>query len=115
MNKVPSLHTFICSSQLAQKYEHQYQDLPIPDAYERLLLNIIKGDKTNFVWEEEVSASWKIFDKVLDDPNIPIEDYEFGSFGPSAADELAAKYGVQWNASQYCYIPQPKCNCSPSK
>ena len=103
MNKVPSLRTIICSSQLAQKYEQQYQNLPIPDAYERLLLNIIKGQKSNFVWEEEVSESWRIFDKVLDDETIPIETYEFGSFGPGGADVLAAKYGVKWSSTPYCY------------
>src|SRR5690606_23566283 len=95
-NKVPGLKMTICSSLLEQKYTINFANTTIPDAYERLLQNIIVGDKSNFVGEEELNASWKIFDPILKEKNLDLKFYKFGSQGPSEANDLATKYNTTW-------------------
>mmetsp|Transcript_14708 Transcript_14708/g.47990 ORF Transcript_14708/g.47990 Transcript_14708/m.47990 type:complete len:216 (+) Transcript_14708:1564-2211(+) len=57
----------------------------MPEAYERLLLEVIRGDATNFVSVDELDAAWSIFNDALDNlaerPSRP-ERYAFGSEGP---------------------------------
>jgi glucose-6-phosphate 1-dehydrogenase len=68
-----------------------------PEAYERLLLDVLLGDKTLFPDHEEVELSWKVID--------PLEEfwtgttparYRAGEWGPRAADEMLARDGRQW-------------------
>lgn len=71
-----------------------------PEAYEKLLYDCMRGDATNFTHWDEVAASWSFIDpisevwantKAADFPN-----YEAGSMGPKAADELLQKDGFHW-------------------
>nr|WP_044747921.1 glucose-6-phosphate dehydrogenase [Bacillus alveayuensis] len=71
-----------------------------PEAYEKLLYDCMRGDATNFTHWDEVAASWSFVDpisevwentKAIDFPN-----YEAGSMGPKAADELLQKDGFHW-------------------
>ncbi|WP_409991410.1 glucose-6-phosphate dehydrogenase [Paranoxybacillus vitaminiphilus] len=71
-----------------------------PEAYEKLLYDCMRGDATNFTHWDEVAASWSFIDpisevwentKAADFPN-----YEAGSMGPKAADELLKKDGFYW-------------------
>jgi glucose-6-phosphate 1-dehydrogenase len=65
-----------------------------PEAYERLILDAMRGDATLFTRNDETLGQWSIIDPILqawrkaDDQ--PIETYEAGSPGPQAADELIA-------------------------
>jgi len=71
-----------------------------PDAYERLLLDCMLGDSTLFTRRDEVEAEWTFIQGVLDGwagqgrPSFP--NYEAGSWGPAAADELLARDGRAW-------------------
>ncbi|MBI2558170.1 glucose-6-phosphate dehydrogenase [Candidatus Woesearchaeota archaeon] len=68
-----------------------------PEAYERLLYDVILGDQTLFTGWEEVANSWQIFD-VLNDAfknSKPIQ-YEAGTWGPAKADKLIEKDGRKW-------------------
>jgi glucose-6-phosphate 1-dehydrogenase len=70
-----------------------------PEAYERLISDVIKGDSTLFTRWDEVEFSWKYVDNILkvwrqDSKNLPT--YESGSWGPEEADELLAKSGHRW-------------------
>lgn len=70
-----------------------------PDAYERVLTDAIKGDKTLFTTDDEVLTSWRIIEEVLKAWGIDgdsLEIYQDGSWGPKQADELAARSGAQW-------------------
>lgn len=42
-----------------------FQDLQIPGAYERLLLDVFRGTQLNFVRSDELSEAWRIFTPVL--------------------------------------------------
>ncbi|KRB78091.1 glucose-6-phosphate dehydrogenase [Nocardioides sp. Root190] len=57
------------------------------EAYERLLLDVMRGDRTLFISSEEVDRLWEIFQPVLD-RRPPTETYEVGSWGPATALEL---------------------------
>lgn len=62
-----------------------------PDAYERVLVDCLRGDQTLFATSEETLASWRVVQPVLDawQNNVSVlHRYEFGSWGPKAADEL---------------------------
>ncbi|HEX2037797.1 MAG TPA: glucose-6-phosphate dehydrogenase [Chloroflexota bacterium] len=61
------------------------------DAYERLLLDAMRGDATLFVREDAVEAAWGIVQPILG-PVTPVHEYEPGTWGP-AAERLAAGLG----------------------
>jgi len=62
------------------------------DAYERLLSDAIVGDGTLFAGQDGVEAAWAIVQPILGTV-VPVQDYEPGTWGPSAAAELAADIG----------------------
>jgi glucose-6-phosphate 1-dehydrogenase len=62
-----------------------------PEAYERLILDAMRGDATLFTRNDEVDAQWSIIDPVLEawsDGDRPVASYEAGTAGPPEADEL---------------------------
>lgn len=71
-----------------------------PEAYERLICDCIYGDNTLFAREDEVLSSWRLFTPLLNqwasmkEKDFP--NYDAGSWGPTAADEMIAKYGTKW-------------------
>ena len=70
-----------------------------PEAYERLILDVLLGDPPLFPQHEEVELAWEILDPVLDYwaslPEQP-EPYEPGSWGPKSADLMLARDGFTW-------------------
>jgi glucose-6-phosphate 1-dehydrogenase len=70
-----------------------------PEAYERLLLDAMLGDSTLFTRWDEVERAWEIIQGLIDawssEPG-PYPNYEAGSWGPRAADELMARDGREW-------------------
>src|SRR5438477_4945569 len=71
-----------------------------PEAYERLLLDALRGDQTLFTRKDEVEAAWKIVGSILRVTESgefpPPSPYEAGTWGPPAADELLAQDGRAW-------------------
>jgi len=68
----------------------------MPDAYERLILDVVRGDHNLFVRSDELEAAWRIFTPILhriERERIRPVLYDFGSRGPPGADELAQRYG----------------------
>jgi glucose-6-phosphate 1-dehydrogenase len=63
------------------------------EPYERLLGDAMKGDATLFARQDAVESSWRIVDPVLTD-RAPIEPYEPGTWGPSAASRIIAPSGA---------------------
>jgi glucose-6-phosphate 1-dehydrogenase len=60
----------------------------LPEAYETLLLDVLRGDQTLFVHSNEVIRSWKVFDPVLELKH-DIHTYASGTFGPAAAEKFS--------------------------
>ena len=70
------------------------------DAYERLLLDVIKGDQTLFVRQDELEQAWHWIDPILIDwesTTSPPEYYSCGSWGPAGSTLLLAKDGRLWH------------------
>jgi glucose-6-phosphate 1-dehydrogenase len=71
-----------------------------PEGYEKLLYDCMRGDATNFTHWDEVAYSWAFVDNISEvwektkADNYP--NYESGSMGPKAADELLEKDGFFW-------------------
>ncbi len=74
--------------------------LNTPEAYERLLLDCMKGDATNFSHWEEVATSWKLVDPISDaweqKKANDFPNYKAGTMGPAAADKLLEQEGHHW-------------------
>jgi glucose-6-phosphate 1-dehydrogenase len=69
------------------------------EAYERLLMDVIKGRLTHFMRRDELEAAWNWVDPILagwaelDDKPRP---YSAGSWGPAASSALMARDGLSW-------------------
>ena len=70
-----------------------------PEAYERLILDVLLGDPPLFPRHEEVELSWQILDPIeahwARDPR-PLDQYEAGTWGPGCATELMARDDRAW-------------------
>ncbi|MCX6396066.1 MAG: glucose-6-phosphate dehydrogenase [Propionibacteriales bacterium] len=69
-----------------------------PEAYERLILDVLLGDPPLFPRHEEVELSWQILDPILDywaKKGRP-EPYASGGWGPASADAMLARDGRTW-------------------
>ncbi|KAJ6343277.1 hypothetical protein OIU76_005085 [Salix suchowensis] len=97
-NKVPGLGMRLDRSNLNLLYSARYPR-EIPDAYERLLLDAMAGERRLFIRSDELDAAWALFTpmlKELEEKKIAPELYPHGSRGPVGAHYLAAKYNVRW-------------------
>ncbi len=77
------------------RFEFDYggsSNQPLPDAYERLLLDALRGDRTLFMHSDELLAAWEFITPILDawrdGPAPQFPNYPAGSWGPSEADAL---------------------------
>ena len=82
-------------------YRSEFQDSRLPDAYERLILDAIRGDASLFTRSDGIEAAWRVMDPVIkgwetaeDAP--PMVTYEPGTWGPEEADALLAENGRSW-------------------
>ncbi|MGA9749498.1 MAG: glucose-6-phosphate dehydrogenase [Nocardioides sp.] len=69
-----------------------------PEAYERLILDVLLGEPPLFPRHEEVELSWKILDPIIDywDKHGKPDTYEAGTWGPASADKMLARDGRTW-------------------
>ncbi len=70
-----------------------------PDAYERLIMDVIRGNQTLFMRGDEVEAAWAWTDPIIEGWESRGEfpkPYESGSSGPSDADMLMQRDGRKW-------------------
>ncbi|KKS11206.1 MAG: Glucose-6-phosphate 1-dehydrogenase, partial [Parcubacteria group bacterium GW2011_GWB1_41_5] len=77
----------------------------IPDPYERLLVDTIRGDQTFFNDAAEIEAQWAFVDPLIEVRKKPVV-YQAGSWGPKEADELIEKDGRKWlePSMEFCRI-----------
>ena len=92
--KVPGPSMEVRSVSMDFSYGTSFSD-DLPDAYERLLLDVMLGDPTLFPRWDEVEQAWQAVQPILDRwaeaPAPEFPNYEAGSWGPKAADELIAR------------------------
>jgi glucose-6-phosphate 1-dehydrogenase len=96
-SKVPGAGMQVRDVTMDFGYGHAFTEAS-PEAYERLILDVLLGDPPLFPRHQEVELSWKILDPVeeywttLGQP----EQYKPGTWGPASADELLARDGRVW-------------------
>ena len=83
--------------------DFQYSDVfgrPSPEAYERLLLDVMAGDASRFMRRDAVEASWAWITKILEGWQQQgarwLPEYSAGSWGPVEADRLIQQDGRTW-------------------
>jgi glucose-6-phosphate 1-dehydrogenase len=97
--KVPGLGLDVRSVTMDFTYGSAFS-VDSPDAYETLILDALQGDASLFTRADEVEEAWGIVDPIIDawaeapQPDFP--NYDAGSWGPAAADELLARDGRRW-------------------
>lgn len=79
--------------------EGRSEDWRMPDAYERLLMDVVRGNQTLFMRGDEVEAAWSWIDPIIaawDSIGQEPETYDPGSRGPITAMEMLARDGRRW-------------------
>jgi len=80
-------------------YGHTF-GIELPEAYERLLLDALRGDATLFMRSDELDAAWEFTTPILDawrnGPPPEFPNYAAGSWGPAEADRLLDDVHAMW-------------------
>jgi glucose-6-phosphate 1-dehydrogenase len=96
-SKVPGAGMQVRDVTMDFGYGHSFTEAS-PEAYERLILDVLLGDPPLFPRHEEVELSWKILDPIEEfwaKQGQP-EQYKPGSWGPKSADDMMARDGRVW-------------------
>ncbi len=99
MAKQPGYGMNLAPTEMHFSYKDSFPRFSSPEAYQRLLLDAIRGDQTLFARSDEIDASWSIITKILDgwhryDPAV--YSYDDNSMGPSQANALIERDGRHW-------------------
>jgi glucose-6-phosphate 1-dehydrogenase len=99
MAKTPGDSMRLKQAELELDFREQFKT-PRMDAYERLLLDVLRGQLTLFMRGDELEAAWEWVEPILDyweddEDTAPIP-YSAGTWGPAAASALIGRDGLQW-------------------
>jgi glucose-6-phosphate 1-dehydrogenase len=96
-SKVPGATMQVRDVTMDFGYGHAFTEAS-PEAYERLILDVLLGDPPLFPRHEEVELSWKILDPIEEywETQGQPEQYRPGTWGPKSADDLLARDGRVW-------------------
>jgi glucose-6-phosphate 1-dehydrogenase len=96
-SKVPGTSMEVRDVTMDFGYGHAFTESS-PEAYERLILDVLLGEPSLFPVNEEVELSWEILDPVLRhwESHGKPEPYKAGTWGPLSADEMLARTGRVW-------------------
>ena len=97
--KYPYSNNQIYSVNMVFSYRETFK-VHLHRPYERLLIDIMKGDLTLFVREDEIEAMWNVVDPIIarweDQAPADFPNYESGTWGPERARELIEQEGRNW-------------------
>ncbi|MCX7847793.1 MAG: glucose-6-phosphate dehydrogenase [bacterium] len=97
--KKPGPKLCMCDLNLDVSYREAFHTDP-PEAYERLLLDCMCGDRTLFLRDDIIEKSWALLAPVVEawarGDGVPLSTYPAGTWGPAAADQLPAARGHVW-------------------
>jgi glucose-6-phosphate 1-dehydrogenase len=99
-SKVPDRGMTLRESNLYFHYRDSYPATPIPDSYERLLLDALHGDGSLFIRKDEIELAWELVDPIIQgwsaQGDRPLPTYRAGSWGPDEADTFITREGRRW-------------------
>jgi glucose-6-phosphate 1-dehydrogenase len=96
--KVPDAEMKIRLTDLDFRFQSRF-DKAIPDAYERLLLDVLAGDPSLFARSDEVELAWRIIDPIIQgwqQSGTAPAIYEHGQWGPPASNDWIQRDGREW-------------------
>lgn len=100
LNKIPGLSNNLKITKLNLNYSEVFPQQSLVDAYERLLLEAIKGIQSLFVRKDEVEEAWKWIDNIISQWNtVPLNLYKAGTWGPTDSKKLINRDGRKWNTT----------------
>lgn len=102
MTKTPGMTFDMEETELDLTYGSRYKSVNLPDAYERLILDVFCGSQMHFVRSDELSEAWRIFTPLLhtiEKQNIKPIPYVYGSRGPEEANDLLFKNNFKYYGS----------------
>jgi len=100
MNKVPGLDEKMKLQEVNLELNAPRSNVRKYEAYERLLLDVIRANPTLFMRWDEVEAAWKWTDKITsawDNNHVQMETYKAGTNGPNSTVAMMAKDGREWH------------------
>ncbi|XP_071525479.1 glucose-6-phosphate 1-dehydrogenase-like [Panulirus ornatus] len=102
MTKTPGMSFGLEETELDLTYGDRYKGAKLPDAYERLILDVFCGSQMHFVRSDELAEAWRIFTpllhKIEQEKPHPIP-YKYGSRGPVEADQKLAENNFVYSGS----------------
>jgi len=115
--KQPGLHLRLGPEDMLFTYKQAFE-ASSPDAYETLLLDVIRGDATLFMRSDEVEAAWAVVQPVLDmwaatPPEFP--NYAAGTWGPEAAEMMLAHDARHWLLPSFPITPASGAQTNPGQ
>ncbi|HEY6542335.1 MAG TPA: glucose-6-phosphate dehydrogenase, partial [Ktedonobacteraceae bacterium] len=98
--KIPGAARHLASVDMTFSYSIAF-GIASPEAYERLIADAMIGDSTLFIRRDEVEASWRIVDSIINGWKQMAADsvhtYTAGTWGPKEAEELIGRDGREWD------------------
>jgi len=103
--KVPDAGMKLLQTDLSFQFRAEFQG-PLPEAYQRLLLDVISGDASLFTRSDEVELAWKVIDPIHEawksTGKPAVLQYEPHGWGPTESNDWIAAQGRQW--FDYCPV-----------
>ncbi|HTQ09772.1 MAG TPA: glucose-6-phosphate dehydrogenase [Fimbriimonadaceae bacterium] len=97
--KEPGTGMYLRTASMDFRYQDEFQTAS-PEAYETLLYDVMVGDGTLFMRDDQEHAAWKVVTPILEvwenTPAFSMPNYAAGSWGPSAANTMLAQAGHNW-------------------
>ncbi len=81
------------------RYKDAYPDAPLPEAYERLLMDALAGDAHLFMRSDEIERAWEIMDPFIaavENGLVRPDEYPVGSEGPPCCEKWLTPLGREW-------------------
>lgn len=102
VTKTPGMSFDMEETELDLTYGARFKNVKMPDAYEKLILDVFCGSQMHFVRSDELAEAWRIFTPLLhqiEKEKISPVPYKYGSRGPREADELLARNNFKYSGS----------------
>ena len=115
--KTPGFGSAPIQSELQVQYDTRYfeeKTISDPDAYSRLILDVLRGKSASFVRSDELIRAWEIFTPVLqqiDRENVRPHRYRTGSRGPEEADSWINEKSGYLRNDTYVWHDGNICKC----
>jgi glucose-6-phosphate 1-dehydrogenase len=97
--KEPGTGMYLRTASMDFRYQDEFKT-ESPEAYETLLYDVMIGDGTLFMREDQEHAAWTVVSPILEvwenTPAFSMPNYAAGSWGPSGANTLLAQDGRNW-------------------